>query len=58
MVNGNFQKLEPEAIAAICSCLVYTDTKNEPVEPKHPILADGYQRLAGIVKKVASVLIE
>lgn len=58
LVNGHFQKLEPEALAAICSCLVFTDTKGEPVEPKHPVLADGYNKLVTIVKKVASVLVE
>lgn len=50
--------MEPEVIAAICSCLVFTDTKKEPVEPKNPILADGYGRLVTIVKNVASVLVE
>lgn len=58
LINGHFQKLEPEAIAAICSCLVFTDTKGEPIEPKHPVLADGYTRLVSIVKKVATVLVE
>lgn len=58
MVNGNFQKLDPESIAAICSCLVFSETKNEPVEPKHPVLADAYNKLSGIIKKVASVLVE
>lgn len=58
LINGHFQKLEPEAIAALCSCLVYSDSKDEATEPKHPILADSYTKLIAIAKKVASVMVE
>ncbi|CAI2379541.1 unnamed protein product [Moneuplotes crassus] len=58
LVNGNLHNLEPECIAAICSCLVFDESKNNHVEPKHPILAEAYGRLSAIIKKVAAVMVE
>ena len=58
LINGQFQKMEPELIAAVCSCLVFTESKNEVQEPKNPILADSYSKLITIVKKVATILVE
>ena len=58
LINGQFQKMEPELIAAVWSWLVFTDSKGEIQEPKNPILADCYSKLIAIVKKVATILVE
>ena len=37
---------------------MFTEGKGDVEEPKNPILADGYHRLIGIIKKVSTVYIE
>lgn len=45
-------------MAAVLSCLVYTDNKSEGKPPKEDELAEPFQKLLEVASKVATVMIE
>ena len=45
-------------MAAVLSCLIYTDSKSEGKPPKEEELAEPFQKLLEIANKVATVMIE
>lgn len=45
-------------MAAVLSCLIYTDNKSEGVPPKDPQLAEPFQKLQEVATNVATVMSE
>lgn len=56
--SGFFQELSPNQMAAVLSCLVYTDNKSEGKPPKDESLAEPFLKLLEVGNKVATVMIE
>ena len=56
--TGFFQDLPPNQIAAVLSCLVYTDSKSEGKPPKEQSLEQPFAKLQEIAKKVAVIMEE
>jgi ATP-dependent RNA helicase DOB1 len=56
--SGFFQDLEPNQIAAVMSCLVFTDSKSEGKPPGDDQLAEPFQKLIETASKVCTVMIE
>lgn len=52
LISGLFNKMEPEAIAAVLSCLVFQEGKDEAKTSKHSDLNEGYKAIVEIAKKV------
>ena len=58
LFSGVFQDIDAYQIAALCSCLVYTDAKSEFKLTKDEKLAGPFLKLQQIADKVATVMIE
>lgn len=58
LFSGAFQDIDPFQLAALCSCLVYTDAKSESKITKETKLSEPFQKLQQIADKVATVMIE
>ena len=58
LFSGIFQDIDSNQIAALCSCLVYTDAKSESKITKEAKLSDPFTKLQQIADKVATVMIE
>lgn len=56
--SGFFQELNPAQMAAVLSCLIYTDSKSEGKPPKDEQLAEPFKKLLEIADKVATVMTE
>ena len=56
--SGFFQELTPVQMAAVLSCLVYTDTKSEGEPPKDESLAEPFAKLQEVASMVATVMEE
>ena len=57
--NGAFSKLEPPIIAALLSCLVYTDhNKSSEKQTKKQELLNAYEIIKSTAERVANVMIE
>lgn len=56
--SGFFQELSPDQMAAVLSCLIYTDSKSEGVPPKDDDLAIPFQKLMEVASNVATVMEE
>ena len=56
--NNFFSDLDAHQIAAVMSCLVYTDGKSEGKPPKDDSLAIPFQKLLETANKVVTVMIE
>ena len=58
LFSGVFQDIDPYQLAALCSCLVYTDAKSEGKPTKDEKLSGPFNKLKEIAEKVATVMIE
>mmetsp|Transcript_7991 Transcript_7991/g.13409 ORF Transcript_7991/g.13409 Transcript_7991/m.13409 type:complete len:294 (-) Transcript_7991:23-904(-) len=56
--NGFLQNLTSEQIAAVLSCLIYTDGKNEGEVPKEDIIGEPFKTFQKVAGDVADVMIE
>lgn len=56
--SGFFQELTPVQMAAVLSCLVYTDTKSEGEPPKDESLSEPFAKLQEVTNMVATVMEE
>ena len=56
--SGFFQHLTANQIAAVLSCMVYTDSKSEGKPPKDDNLAGPFEKLIETADKVATIMIE
>jgi ATP-dependent RNA helicase DOB1 len=56
--SGFFQELKPAQMAAVLSCLVYTDNKSEGKPPKDEELGEPFKKLLETANKVATVMVE
>jgi len=56
--SGFFQELSPPQMAAVLSCLVYSDNKSEGEPPKDEALAEPFQKLQEVANNVATVMEE
>lgn len=45
-------------MAAVLSCLVYTDNKSEGKPPKDEKLAEPFQKFVDVAEKVATIMME
>ena len=58
LFSGIFSNLDSNQTAALCSCLIYTDGKNENKLVKDPKLSDPFFQLTLIADKVATIMID
>ena len=58
LFSGMFQNLDPFQIAAVCSCLVFTDVKGEAKLGKDEKLNVPFGILQQAAEKVATIMIE
>lgn len=58
LFSGFFQDLTPDQIAAVLSCLIYTDGNSEGEPPKEEELQLPFKGLLEIADKVANIMIE
>ena len=56
--SGIFQNLDATTIAALCSCLIYTDNKSEGKLTKDQTLAQPFNQLQIIAERVATIMAE
>lgn len=56
--SGFFGQLDPLQMAAVLSCLVYTDSKSEGKPPKDEVLSRPFENLMEVCEKVAGVMVE
>ncbi len=58
LFSGVFQDIDAFQIAALCSCLVYTDAKSEQKLTKDVRLTEPFSKLQQVADKVATIMIE
>lgn len=56
--SGFFQELSPPQMAAVLSCLVYTDNKSEGEPPKDELLSEPFAKLQEVANNVATIMEE
>ena len=58
LFSGFLSALEPPVLAAVCSCLVFTDQRGESKMCKNEELVRAFDKIRGVAERVATVLAE
>mmetsp|Transcript_14785 Transcript_14785/g.22931 ORF Transcript_14785/g.22931 Transcript_14785/m.22931 type:complete len:201 (+) Transcript_14785:1342-1944(+) len=58
LFSGFFREMEPNQIAAVLSCLIYTDSKSEGQGPKEKELREPFIKFVKVAEEVAKVMDE